>query len=520
VSNFQAREVPLTSAEKESIALAEENAMRALRQRASRWLQDDTFQPYSGRKELNTLKCSADCSENAGAVFRKIATVFKPHARSKEEVEFWLRDRVESICASVRDLARKIPAEDRDLFELEVPPKVADTLEAELETVLERMSVDEPERLRSAPVSERSVGEAGLSAGAAKPGQSCDHPGAPLFENPYPKEDLRHSVLCPCFEMLDEFKMLGQEYPGLSIDWKAASGTWLLWPPPYRAVGDGEGIPSSPGSDLHVQRAAGEAAERLLRFSGENAGEALRHWLNPGRDRWLRIDGLTPWEFWLYAIREFWLNGGEQAEAAGAQRTFEKVAEEEGYVPGGSTAIGGRVWSLMVTQHKSLREVFKEHRLSRGEEIDQSEEPAGWIQDGKIVRVFKASAYFCGVLAAQRVQELAESTRTGAVATVELPATSSFWEGLRLDFIKLRTECAINPPLAQGSRLSAIWTSQPEPGSWRLFYYPGSDSNGVGTRFQWHAQSAAARLGFGGGENAAFAYWLDQIRRDAPASHN
>ena len=39
---------------------------------------------------------------------------------------------------------------------------------------------------------------------------------------------------------------------------------------------------------------------------------------------------------------------------------------------------------------------------------------------------------------------------------------------------------------------------------------------GTAKRFTWHAQSAAARLGFTGNENDALAYWLDLIRKDAP----
>jgi hypothetical protein len=95
----------------------------------------------------------------------------------------------------------------------------------------------------------------------------------------------------------------------------------------------------------------------------------------------------------------------------------------------------------------------------------------------------------------------------------------SFWESLHHGFIQLQGECAINPPLLPAGQLSAIWESQPEPGRWRLNYRSGNDGRGVAKRFQWHAQSAAARLGFKGDGDAAVAHWLDQIKRDAPRSH-
>ena len=98
-------------------------------------------------------------------------------------------------------------------------------------------------------------------------------------------------------------------------------------------------------------------------------------------------------------------------------------------------------------------------------------------------------------------------------------AGSSFWESLRRGFAKLREECAINPPLVPAGQLSAIWESQPKPGSWRLNYRSGNDGRGVAKKFQWHAQSASARLGFKGAGDAAVAHWLDHIKRDAPRSH-
>jgi hypothetical protein len=119
----------------------------------------------------------------------------------------------------------------------------------------------------------------------------------------------------------------------------------------------------------------------------------------------------------LYALREFWLKAREEVEASGADiQAFEEIAEDRGYVPTNSTAIGGRVWSVMVTQHKSLNEVevMKELGLPTGDEIQSFEEPAGWIRDGKITHAFKASAYFCGVLAGRRAQEL-QAEAKGAI---------------------------------------------------------------------------------------------------------
>jgi len=52
-----------------------------------------------------------------------------------------------------------------------------------------------------------------------------------------------------------------------------------------------------------------------------------------------------------------------------------------------------------------------------------------------------------------------------------------------------------------------------------LEHWNKKDGNGVTERFKWLAQSAAARLGFAGGEEDAVSFWLDQIKRDAPESH-
>jgi hypothetical protein len=98
---------------------------------------------------------------------------------------------------------------------------------------------------------------------------------------------------------------------------------------------------------------------------------------------------------------------------------------------------------------------------------------------------------------------------------------TSPWESLRLGFMQLRSECAIQPPIANAGRLSALWTAQPLPGRphWRLNYLNGKDGMGIGRRFEWHSQNAAALLGFTGAGDEAVSFWLDQIKRDAPESH-
>lgn len=96
---------------------------------------------------------------------------------------------------------------------------------------------------------------------------------------------------------------------------------------------------------------------------------------------------------------------------------------------------------------------------------------------------------------------------------------TSFWGDLRLGFMQLRADCAIDPPLKSAGRLTAIWRAKPEPASWRLDHWNKKDGNGVTERYKWHAQSAAARQGFAGTGDEAVSFWLEQIRRDAPKSH-
>jgi hypothetical protein len=96
---------------------------------------------------------------------------------------------------------------------------------------------------------------------------------------------------------------------------------------------------------------------------------------------------------------------------------------------------------------------------------------------------------------------------------------SDFWESLRQGFMQLRVECAIDPPLKPAGRLTAIWTAQPPPRNWRLNYSIGKDDAGVAKRFEWAAQSGAARLGCSEEGHAALSFWLERVLLDAPASH-
>ncbi len=90
------------------------------------------------------------------------------------------------------------------------------------------------------------------------------------------------------------------------------------------------------------------------------------------------------------------------------------------------------------------------------------------------------------------------------------------WESLRLGFMQLRADCAIDPPNRPAGRLTSIWTAAPEPGNWRLRYWNAKDGSGVTGRFKWHAFEAAALLGFAGGEDEALSFWLERVWRDAP----
>lgn len=94
----------------------------------------------------------------------------------------------------------------------------------------------------------------------------------------------------------------------------------------------------------------------------------------------------------------------------------------------------------------------------------------------------------------------------------------NFWESLRQDFIQLREDCAINPPIKSEGRLTAIWTAQLESKKWRLAYN-GKDGAGVVERFSWAAQSAVARLGFVGAEEDILPNWLDRLKGSAPKAY-
>ena len=240
-------------------------------------------------------------------------------------------------------------------------------------------------------------------------------PGDPLFENPFAKTDPNYCAVAPYFEMQNRFSALGEEYPDLSARWRADLGSWQSWPMSHasarsmtRLTPRAEPVPCAPGGDLHLRTVAGEAAERFLIQAGIGSDVEWRMRIL-ARDRWLKADAFEPWELWLHAIREFWLTAREKAVAGGTDAVaFEGIAEPLGYRIGKSIAIGGRVWSLMVTRHEPLSRIIKRRLL---EAIGPTEEVAGAIQNGKIAHAFRAGAYFTGVLAADRVRKLEPSAR-------------------------------------------------------------------------------------------------------------
>jgi hypothetical protein len=141
--------------------------------------------------------------------------------------------------------------------------------------------------------------------------------------------------------------------------------------------------------------------------------------------------------------------------------------------------------------------------------------PGGYVN--REINHAMGSALDEGKLRLQR-QRITAKTAQAQPASAPAPP-SDFWESLRLGFMQLREDCAIDPRLAPAGRLTAIWTAQPAPGNWRLHYRNGKDGSGVAKRFEWHAQSAAARLGCAEEGHAALSFWLDKVLRDAPASH-
>lgn len=76
----------------------------------------------------------------------------------------------------------------------------------------------------------------------------------------------------------------------------------------------------------------------------------------------------------------------------------------------------------------------------------------------------------------------------------------------------------MEPRLAPGGRLTAVWKAWAGPLYWKLAYYGGTDGAGVTKRFEWHAQSAAARLRFAGVGDEAVSFWLAQVGGAAPES--
>jgi hypothetical protein len=226
---------------------------------------------------------------------------------------------------------------------------------------------------------------------------------------------------------MERFQTLAEEYPDVSALWKAEFGLLRVWPLPYRdakvlneGIGGSEEVPYSPGAHLHLAYNAIKAVERLVVDAGIKHDQLNKILI---RDRWLATQQFNASDLWLHSIREFWMGAKEDAEAFGTgQEAFEKLAEAHGYLPGTSTAVGRRVWTLMVTQHKSLKQIVKERQLSTGDEIDSTEEPAGWLESGRIPHVFAASVYFCGVLAARRAGEMRDSQGSNAnLAAVAQP---------------------------------------------------------------------------------------------------
>jgi hypothetical protein len=235
--------------------------------------------------------------------------------------------------------------------------------------------------------------------------------------------------LAPYFQIMERFQTLAEEYPDVSVLWKVEFGLWRVWPLPYRdakilseRIDRTEEVPYSPGADLHLAYNAIKAVERLIVDAGIKHDQLNKILI---RDRWLATQQFSASDLWLHSIREFWLGAQEEAEASGsAIKTFEALAETRGYVPGRSTPVGHRVLSLMVTQHKPLKQIVKEHQLPTGAEIDATEEPAGWLENGKIPHVFAASVYFCGVLAAHRASEMRVSHGSDASLPSDLAAVA------------------------------------------------------------------------------------------------
>ena len=85
---------------------------------------------------------------------------------------------------------------------------------------------------------------------------------------------------------------------------------------------------------------------------------------------------------------------------------------------------------------------------------------------------------------------------------------NNFWESLRLGFMQLRADCAIDPPLNPAGRLTAIWTAKREQ-KWRLNYHKGKDGNGVIERFTWAVESASAPAT----EGKPFPFGLIELKR-------
>lgn len=128
-----------------------------------------------------------------------------------------------------------------------------------------------------------------------------------------------------------------------------------------------------------------------------------------------------------------------------------------------------------------------------------------------------------GNIVTKRVQDARKEYEEGFQSPPEanshpaMPAND--WDSLRSGFMQIRADCAITPPINSAGLLTAIWTSQPEPGAWRLNYWEAKDGGGFKERFTWHASEAAALLGHQGEEDDALSYWLDQVKLHAPKQY-
>jgi hypothetical protein len=96
-------------------------------------------------------------------------------------------------------------------------------------------------------------------------------------------------------------------------------------------------------------------------------------------------------------------------------------------------------------------------------------------------------------------------------------AGNDTWQDLRRAFLRLQSDCSVNPPIVLAGRLSAIWS--PEQGQWWLEAYGTRNENGIKERFALHAQAGARLLGFDGDGIEAITFWLNRVRQSAPDAY-